>query len=335
MVENLTNRFWKFIKRPEGNAYDEAFTLEETPLVAPVDGQVIVKNQYLSLDAGTRMWITGREDGYQPPLDLNIPMVGLGLGEVIASSDPNFVEGDLVRGFGQWADYSLVTAELSGLMKLDKSIDDIRQHLGVLGFTGWTGMWGIMETGEAKAGENVLVSAAGGAAGMVACQIAKNLGCHVYGTAGGADKCAFLEKEFGITAIDYKSENVEERLAQIEGGIDVYFDNVGGPQLDAVFPNMANYGRIAISGLIAEYSGQPTHPARFDQILMKRLTVKGFFSPDFADQGPRLTEALKEQYLAGKLNMPFDVTDGLDNMLAAYTKLFTGGNIGKTLVKLF
>ena len=148
MVENLTNRFWKFIKRPEGNAYDEAFTLEETPLVAPVDGQVIVKNQYLSLDAGTRMWITGREDGYQPPLDLNIPMVGLGVGEVIASSDPNFVEGDLVRGFGQWADYSVVTAELSGLMKLDKSIDDIRQHLGVLGFTGWTGMWGIMETGE-------------------------------------------------------------------------------------------------------------------------------------------------------------------------------------------
>ena len=123
MVENLTNRFWKFIKRPEGKAYDEAFTLEETPLVAPVDGQVVVKNQYLSLDAGTRMWITEREDGYQPPLDLNIPMVGLGVGEVIASSDPNFSEGDLVRGFGQWADYSVVTAELSGLMKLDKSID--------------------------------------------------------------------------------------------------------------------------------------------------------------------------------------------------------------------
>lgn len=334
MVNHLTNRFWRFVKRPEGNAFAEAFSLEETPLADPAGGQVIVKNRYLSLDAGTRMWITAREDGYQPPLDLGIPMVGLGVGEVIASADPDFAEGDLVRGFGQWADYSVVTAELSGLMKLDKSIDDMRQHLGVLGFTGWTGLWGIVETGRAKKGENVLVSAAAGAAGMVACQIARNLGCHVYGTAGGAEKCAFLEKEFGITAIDYKSENVEKRLAQIEGGIDVYFDNVGGPQIDAVFPNMANYGRIAISGLIAEYSGQPTRPARFDQILMKRLTVKGFFSPDFADQGERLTAELKKQYLAGKLDMPFDVTDGLENMLSAYAKLFTGGNIGKTLVRL-
>ena len=175
MVENLTNRFWKFIKRPEGNAYNEAFTLEKTLLVAPVGGQVIVKNQYLSLDAGTRMWITGREDGYQPPLDLNIPMVGLGVGEVIASSDPNFVEGDLVRGFGQWADYSVVTAELSGLMKLDKSIDDIRQHLGVLGFGAGLACGALWKPAKPKR-VKMCWYLCRWAAGMVACQIAKILG---------------------------------------------------------------------------------------------------------------------------------------------------------------
>lgn len=333
-LENITNRFWRLDKNPEGNDYAAAMSLHESPLAAPQENEVIIKNKYLSLDAGTRMWMTTREDGYQPPLPLGTPMVGLGVGEVIASADPNFAVGDLVRCFGQWAEYSVVTAELSGLMKLDADIEDLRQHLGALGFNGWTALWGITETAKAKPGEKVLVSAAAGSTGILACQIAKDLGCEVYGTAGGSEKCALLEKEYGITAFDYKAQDIYEELAKLDGGIDVYFDNVGGPQLDQVLPNMAMYGRIAISGFIAEYSGQPTQPKRYDQILMKRLTVTGFFSPDFADQGERLTAELKEKYLAGKLTIPFEETQGLENMLEAYTKLFTGGNTGKTIVAL-
>ena len=333
-MSSISNRFWQLDKHPEGNDYASALSLHSAPLKDPGKNEVIVKNFYLSLDAGTRMWMTPREDGYQPPLPLGSTMVGLGVGEVHASNDPNFKPGDIVRGFGQWAEYSTVTAELSGLMKLDPNVDDIRQHLGVLGFNGWTGYWGIVNTGQAKAGETVLVSAAAGSTGIMACQIAKNLGCTVYGIAGGPEKCAFLRDQFGIHTIDYKSDNIFEKLQQIDGEINVYFDNVGGPILDDVFPNMALYGRIALCGLVNDYLNAPTQPRRFDQILMKRLRVEGFFSPDFADQGAMLTAKLTEMYKAGALTMPFDETSGIENMLVAYEKLFTGGNIGKTIVKL-
>jgi NADPH-dependent curcumin reductase CurA len=330
----ISNRFWQLDKHPEGNDYAAALSLHDVALAEPGANEVVVKNHYLSLDAGTRMWMTPRTDGYQPPLPLGTPMVGLGVGEVHASNDPNFKPGDLVRGFGQWADYSIVTAELSGLMKLDPTIDDLRQHHGVLGFNGWTAYWGIVNTGQAKAGETVLVSAAAGSTGILACQIAKNLGCNVIGIAGGTDKCSFLREQFGIQAIDYKADNIFEKLQDVEGGINVYFDNVGGPILDEVFPNMALYGRIALCGLVNDYLNAPTQPRRFDQILMKRLRVEGFFSPDFADQGAMLTEKLTAMYKDGSLTMPFDETAGIENMLVAYEKLFTGGNIGKTIVKL-
>lgn len=334
MTTQTTYKFWRLNAHPEGNDYASALSMEETVLPAPATDEVIVQNHYLSLDAGTRMWMTPREDGYQPPLPLGTPMVGLGVGTVVASNNPAFKEGDLVRGFGQWAEYSIVTAELSGLMKLDPDVDDVRQHLATLGFNGWTAYWGILHTGQAKAGEKVLVSAAAGSTGLLACQIAKNIGCDVYGIAGGAEKCGFLRNQYGISAIDYKSDNVGEALATIDGGIDLYFDNVGGPMLDDVFGNMALYGRIALCGLVSDYTSAPTHPKRFDQILMKRLRVEGFFSPDFADQGEMLTQKLREMYDQGHLSLPIDETIGLENILNAYTKLFTGGNIGKVIVKL-
>lgn len=333
-------RYWCLENRPEGNSLENlemALRLKEAPLPELSDGEVLVKNEFLSMDAGTRMWMTDREDGYNPPLPLSGPMVGLVLGRVEKSRNSAFVEGDLIRCFGQWADYSIVEPEMSGMVKLDSSIEDIRQYFGVLGMNGWTALWGLTETAGAKAGENVLISAAAGATGVLACQIANILGCNVYGLAGGTEKCRWLEDEIGIAnAIDYKSEDIAKELSKIEGGLNVYFDNVAGPILDAVLPNMALYGRIALCGLMAQYDGdgRGRGPENFDQILMKRLSVTGFFSPDFMDQGERLTAQLETWLSDDKIMTPFDETSGLENVLFAYEKLFSGGNMGKVIVNL-
>lgn len=333
-------RFWSLESRPDGNELKDleaALRLKEAPLPEPADGEVLVKNHFLSMDAGTRMWMTDREDGYNPPLPLGGPMVGLVLGRIEKSNNGAFKSGDLVRCFGQWADYSLVEPEMAGMVRLDDGIEDIRQYFGVLGMNGWTALWGLTETAQVKSGDNVLISAAAGATGVLACQIAKILGANVYGLAGGSEKCRWLEDEIGVTqAIDYKSADVAAELSKIDGGINAYFDNVAGPILDAVLPNMALYGRIALCGLMAQYSGdgRGAGPQNFDQILMKRLSVIGFFSPDFMDQGERLTAQLSKWLEADEIMTPFDETTGLENVLMAYRKLFSGGNIGKVIVNL-
>ena len=331
------NRYWRLNKRPEGEDVASALSLETETITDIAEGEVLVKNAYLSMDAGTRMWMTEREDGYQPPLELGTKMVGLGLGHVVQSRNADYAEGDLVRGFGQWAEYAVIEPESAGLVKVDANISDIKQHFGVLGLNGWTALWGLKETAGVKAGDNVVVSAAAGATGVLACQIAKILGANVYGLAGGPDKCRWLEEELGITkAIDYKNDDIAAELAKVDGGINAYFDNVGGPILDAVLPNMTHYGRVAICGLLAQYKGdgRGQGPKNFDQILMKRLRIEGFFCPDFMDQGDKLTAQLKEWLDQGLIDTPFDVTDGVENVLSAYDKLFSGGNIGKVLVKL-
>lgn len=332
----MKNRFWQLNAHPNGTDFEAALSLETSEVPKPLDGQVVIKNEYLSLDAGTRMWMTPRTDGYQPPLPLNSMMVGLCLGKVVESAHSDFQTGDYVRAFGQWAEYSCVEPLMTGLVKVATDVADIRQHFGVLGMNGWTAYWGLKEIAKIKEGENVLISAAAGSTGILACQIARNAGCNVYGLSGKDEKCRYLEDEIGVTrAFNYKTEDIETAFNEIDGGINVYFDNVGGPILDAVFPNMALYGRIAISGMIADYERDtPRGPKRFDQILMKRLTVQGFFSPDFMDQGPRLSAILREMMDAGDLIMPFYETEGLENMLTAYSKLFSGQNIGKVVLKL-
>ena len=224
---------------------------------------------------------------------------------------------------------------MSGAVKLDPAVTDRRAWFGPLGMNGWTALWGIEQTGAAKEGETVLVSAAAGATGILAVQIAKLMGCKAWGIAGGAGKCAYLTDVIGIDgAIDYKADDVDSQLDAL-GGVDVYFDNVGGPMLDSVMTRMNHYGRIAVCGLVSDYSsGTRTAPKEFDQVLMRRLHIEGFFSPDFMDQGERLNAQLKQWVDAKALAMPYDVTRGLENTLNAYEKLFTGGNIGKVIVEL-
>jgi NADPH-dependent curcumin reductase CurA len=306
-------RYWQLDTRPEGHDYAAALSLESAPMPIVEDGQVLVRADYLSMDPGVRVWMTAREDSYSPPIPLGTPMQGQFLGPVIESRAAGFKPGDIVRGFGHWATHSLVDPAQSGLMVLDTSVRDIRDHLG----------------------ETVLVSAAAGATGSVACQIARNMGCRVIGIAGSDDKCAWLIDTLGIDqAINYKTQDVAAELAKVEGGINVYFENVGGDLLDAALPNMAHYGRIGICGLIAGYTdeGGLPGPARFDQILMKRLTVKGIFLPDFLANGANYYEPLKRWYDQGQLVGDFDETKGIDNVLVAFERLMRGKNLGKVVV---
>ena len=331
----MENQFWRIERRPEGTDFAGALALVDEPLPEPGEGEIRIRNAMLSMDAGTRLWLTDREDGYQPPLPVGAPMTGLVVGEVIASRHADFREGDLVRAFGMWGRVSQVDAVMSGALKLDPSVADRRAWFGPLGMNGWTALWGIEQTGAARPGERVLVSAAAGATGILAVRIAKLLGCEVWGIAGGSDKCRFLIDEIGIAgAVDYKAGDIGTQL-DAAGGFDVYFDNVGGPLLDQVLTRMNHYGRVAVCGLLADYgSGTRTAPREFDQVLMRRLRIEGFFSPDFMDQGERLTARLKAWHDEGQISMPYDVTKGLENTLSAYARLFTGGNVGKVIVEL-
>lgn len=330
------NRAWRLNAYPEGTDFAAALSLEQIPLPELQAGEVMVAAAYLSLDAGTRMWMTPRTDSYQPPIPLGSIVPGQIMGRVIASRAEGFATGDLVRGFGTWADVSCMRPELSGLTKLDERVADPLQHLGALGMNGWTALVGIEEVGAVKPGDTVVVSAAAGATGMLAAQIAQIIGARVIGIGGGARKCAYLVEELGLdAAIDYHAQNVEETLAtHAPDGVNVYFENVGGALLDAVLPNMAHYGRVAVCGLIAGYAEAQTGPKRFDQVLARRLTISGFFSPDFMARGPELTARLHSWVDAGRLKMPFDITEGLENTLSGYARLFKGANIGKTLVRV-
>jgi NADPH-dependent curcumin reductase CurA len=328
-------RFWRLDARPDGHDYPSALSLQSAPPPAVGDGQVLVEAHYLSMDPGVRVWMTAREDSYSPPIPLGTPMQGQFIGPVIESKADGFKVGDMVRGFGHWASHSLVAPIMSGLSVLDETVPDIRDHFGVLGLNGWTAYCGLIDVLGLKQGETVLVSAAAGATGSVACQIARNMGCRVIGIAGSDDKCQWLTETLGIEkAINYKTQDVAAELATIQGGINVYFENVGGALLDAALPNMAHYGRIGICGLIEGYtseSGLPG-PARFDQILMKRLTVKGIFLPDFLAEGANYYAPLKAWYDEGRLAQAFDETKGLENVLVSFERLMRGMNTGKVIV---
>lgn len=331
------NRFWRLDRHPEGSDFEAALSLQTETLPPLGQGEVRVKVGYLSMDAGTRMWMSPRTDGYQPPLPLGSKMAGLVLGHVSESRDAAFPVGTLVRGFGQWADYATMVPALAGLEIVDDTVADIRHHFGALGMNAWTAYVGVKEVAAVKPGEWLVVSAAAGATGSMACQVGRNLGARVIGIAGGPEKCRYLTEQLGVDiAIDYKNDDVAARLAAVEGGVHAYFDNVGGPLLDAVLPNMAHYGRVAVCGMVAAYDNDAPlpGPARFDQVLMRRLRIEGFFIPDFLHRGAEFLPTLREWVDAGTLTVNLDETQGLENTLAAYRRMLSGKAIGKVIVKV-
>lgn len=332
-----TNRFWQLDHHPKGNDFAAALSLQGEELPALADGEVRVKTGWLSMDAGTRMWMSPRTDGYQPPLPLGSKMVGLVLGRISESRDPAFPTGALVRGFGQWAEYATMVPALAGLELLDDAVPDVRQHFGALGMNAWTAYVGVKEVAAVKPGEWLVVSAAAGATGSLACQVGRNLGAKVVGIAGGPAKCKFLTDELGVDiALDYKADDIAARLGEIEGGVHAYFDNVGGPLLDAVLPNMAHYGRVAVCGMVAAYDNDAPlpGPARFDQVLMRRLRIEGFFIPDFLHRGAEFLPVLRGWHDEGRFAVPLDESVGIENVLVAYDRMLTGKAIGKVIVRV-
>jgi hypothetical protein len=333
-----TNRYWVLARRPEANDFAAALELTEVRVPELADGEVLVRNALLSLDAGTRMWMGPREDSYSPPTPLGSAVVGMVLGPVIASRHPDFREGDLARAYGQWSDFSVCRPDVAYTERLSWRLDDLRQYLAVFGPNGWTAYLGVLEYTSTRPGETFVVSAASGVTGALAGQIAKLHGCRVVGITGSREKCEWLTTELGFdAAIDYSSEDVSSALeAACPGGIDVYFDNVGGPILDDALAHMALYGRVGVCGLITNYDKVDPIPGpyKFDQVLMKRLTITGFFSPDFYHRGPDVDRHMRPWYEAGQLKMAFDVANGLENTLVAYAKLFTSSKVGKSLVQL-
>ena len=332
------NRYWVMKSRPEGNNFSECLELREEESVPFPEGTFITRNMYLSMDAGTRMYMTEREDSYQPPIPVGEKLMGTVLGEIIESKHPDFKSGQRLRSYGQWSDYSLVDPKSMYPSLVDDSEIELSNYIGIYGANGWTAYTGVIDTARAKAGDTFVVSAAAGCTGLLAGQIAKIAGCKVIGIAGTEEKCKLIRDNFGFDgAVNYKTENISERLGQLcPEGVNVYFDNVAGSTLDAVLENMAIFGVVAVCGLMENYGSvdRLPGPMNYDLVLMKRLRIEGFFSPDFYHREPAINPVLRKWDNQGLLSLPMQETKGLDRLVEAYSSLFEGTNVGKVFVKV-
>jgi NADPH-dependent curcumin reductase CurA len=331
-----TNRQFLIDHLPTGKLTPDVFRMSEGSVPSIADGEVLVRTRYISLDAANRAWMWGAT--YRAAIKAGDVMAGGGLGEVVESRAPGFASGDLVWGDTGWQDY----ASLKGkhLTKLGKAPEGqpITYLMSVYGVAGLTAYFGLLEVGQPKPGETVVVSAAAGSVGSIVGQIAKAKGCRVIGIAGGAEKCKLLIDELGFdAAVDYKSENFSKALrAAVPEGIDVYFDNVGGSILEACLFNMKNLGRISCCGAVSQYDSPQAHGPRGvpGLIVTKRLTMRGFIVMDYEDQNERAIAELSAWIASGKLKVREDIIEGFDNLPNALIGLLAGENVGKRMVKV-
>ena len=329
------NRQFKLAQRPVGMVKRSDFEFVEAPVRAPEEGEVLVKILFLSLDPAMRGWMNEGKS-YIPPVGLGEVMRAGAAGIVVASKHPSFAVGDHVVGALGVQEYAISNGK--GLVKVDPKVAPLPVYLGTLGMPGMTAYFGILEVGQLKDGETVVVSGAAGAVGQVVGQIAKIKGCHVVGIAGGADKCRYITDELGFdAAIDYKAEDVKEALKRhCPKGIDVYFDNVGGDILDAALSRLAMHARIVICGAISQYNNtEPVKgPSNYLSLLVNRASMKGMVVFDFA---ARYGEAVKEMagwMKQGKLKSREDIAEGIENFPETLLKLFKGENTGKLVLKV-
>jgi NADPH-dependent curcumin reductase CurA len=315
--------------RPEGWVTDGNFRLEKAPLPAPQDGEILVKNLWLSLDPYMRGRMS-EQKSYVKGVDLGEVMVGQTAGEVVESKNPAFKKGDHVLTQLGWQLYG-VTREAN---KVDAARAPLSYYLGVLGMPGLTAYFGLKEIGQPKPGETVVVSAASGAVGSVVGQLAKLWGCRAVGIAGGAEKCAYVKDELGFDAcLDYKAGRLRDELKKEK--IDVYFDNVGGEILDLALARTNLFGRVVVCGTISDYNAtDPYRVKNWRAILVNRLKVQGMIVFDWKDRYGEALKALGGYLAAGKLKTRESVVEGLANAPQGFIALLKGGNFGKQLVKL-
>jgi NADPH-dependent curcumin reductase CurA len=333
---NPTNRQIVLAARPEGMVKDSDFRLVEGPIPRPADGQVLVRVIWLSVDPYMRGRI-GEGPSYAAPVPIGGVIVGGTVGEVIESRDPDLKQGDIVECYLGWQAYGVAPGR--ACRRLDPRAAPITTALGILGLTGLTAYHGLIEVGRPRAGETVFVSGAAGAVGSVAGQIARIAGCRVVGSAGGAAKVRHLTADLGFdAALDYKAEN--DLLAGLRRvcpeGIDVYFDNVGGPMTDAVLQHINLHARVVICGQIAYYNerGKAVGPRNLFHLIIKRARIEGMLVRDFADKDEAARTRLARWLREGRIAYREDVVEGLENAPAAFRRLFTGENLGKQLVRV-
>ena len=326
-------RAWHLKSRPNGMPTADNFELKQIELPSLGEGMVRVRNRWLSVDP----YMRGRMNdvkSYVPSFQVGEPMDGGAIGEVDESNAEGFAPGDLVQHMSGWRDEAVVSARTA--QKLPDLGAPPERFLGVLGVTGITAYFGLLDAAQAKPGDIVFVSAAAGAVGSVAVQVAKARGMTVIGSAGGADKCAFVRSLGADQVVDYKAGPILKGLAAAApDGIDVYFDNVGGDHLDAALALARNNARFAICGMIEGYnSGQPTNLRFIMRVIAARIMMKGFIVFDYF---PRMAEFYSDMapwVASGAVKSRETVVDGLENMPDAFLGLFKGENIGKMLVRL-
>lgn len=331
-----TNRQWILTRRPVGEIAAGDLELREAPLRALEDGEVLVRNVYLSLDPTNRIWMSDA-DGYMPPVGIGEVMRGGTIGVVEESRSDRYPAGTVVNaGLSGWQAYTIAH---EGMVNPVPQIPGVplTAYMSVLGATGLTAYFGLLDIGKPQPGETVVVSAAAGAVGSIVGQIAKLKGARVIGIAGGPAKCAWLTGELGFDgAIDYKNEDVGAALDRLcPNGIDINFENVGGEIMNAVVSRMNTFSRMSLCGLISGYNAETVAgPEDFGRVLMKRILIKGFIIIDYLPRAGEAFAELAPWVASGQIKWKAHVVDGLENAAEAVKRLFTGDHDGKLLVRI-
>ncbi|MGI9287472.1 MAG: NADP-dependent oxidoreductase [Pseudomonadales bacterium] len=335
-MKDTHNRQFYLASRPTGLPTNENVPCRDVPLSKPAAGEVVLRNLYISLDPAIRGWMADAPN-YIEPIAIGDPIRCSVIGRVVDSGSDDFAVGDVAMTMGGWEAYSCVPA--ATLNRLDESLGiPLSHYLGVLGPTGLTAYFGLLDVAQPKASETVLVSAAAGAVGSVVGQVAKMQGCRVAGMAGTDSKCAWLTDELGFdAAINYKTCGDYRQAIQsaCPEGVDVYFDNVGGDILDAALITMNKYGRVAVCGWISTYNdSDPPALRNLWQLVAESITIRGFVVLDYLDRFDEGVAQLAEWVMAGKLKFREEIVDGLDNVLPTFLRLFDGSNSGKLVLRI-
>jgi NADPH-dependent curcumin reductase CurA len=338
----LQNRQYRLAARPVGLAKASDWKMTTEPVAEPADGQVLVKVLQLSLDPAMRGWMNeGRS--YIAPVGIGEVMRAGGIGKVVASRNPKFAVGDLVAGGFGIQEYCLVAdPKQLGLNKIDPRLGTPAQWLNALGMPGMTAYFGLLDVGQPKEGETVVVSGAAGAVGQTVGQVARIKGCRVVGIAGGKAKCDFVVNELKFDAcIDYKAGNVQEVIRSglkqhCPKGVDVYFDNVGGEILDVVLTRINKHARIVICGAISQYNNTTPvkGPSNYMMLLVARARMQGMVVFDYAERYGEAVKQISQWMKEGKFISKEDIVPGIDKFPETMNKLFSGGNFGKLVLKV-
>lgn len=337
---SLQNHQVRLAKRPVGMTTRDNWQFTNEAVSEPAEGGVLVKTLYLSLDPAMRGWMNEGKS-YIPPVQIDEVMRAGGIGKVVASKHADFAEGDLVSGglgVQEYKEFSTAEIKRNGVFKIDTRLGTPTQWLNVLGMPGMTGYFGLMDVGQPKEGDVVVVSGASGAVGQTVGQLAKIKGCRVVGIAGGKAKCDFVVNELGFDAcIDYKNQDVREGLkTHCADGIDIYFDNVGGEILDHVLARLRKKARIIICGAISQYNSTTAvqGPKNYLSLLVNRARMEGIVVFDYADRYPVAIAELSGYLRDGRMKSREDVVVGLDTFPESLVMLFTGENFGKLVLQV-